>query len=30
MAGEYFRWKYRDVKPEEKRELTKAEKRASW
>lgn len=30
MAGEYFRWKYRDVKPEEKRELTKAEKRANW
>lgn len=30
MAGEYFRWKYRDVKPEEKRELTKAEKRRNW
>ena len=30
MAGEYFRWKYRDVKPEEKRELTKAEKRKNW
>lgn len=30
MAGEYFRWKYRDVKPDEKRELTKAEKRRNW
>ena len=30
MAGEYFRWKYRDVKPEEKRELTRAEKRKNW
>ena len=30
MAGEYFRWKYRDVKPEEKRELTRAEKRRNW
>lgn len=30
MAGEYFRWKYRDVKPEEKRKLTKAEKRRNW
>lgn len=30
MAGEYFRWKYRDVKPEEHRELTSAEKRRNW
>ena len=30
MAGEYVRWLARDVKPEEKRELTKAEKRRNW
>ena len=30
MAGEYYRWLARDVKPEEKRELTKAEKRRNW
>ncbi len=30
MASEYLKWKYRDVKPEEKRELTPAEKRANW
>jgi hypothetical protein len=30
MAGEYVRWLARDVKPEEKRELSKAEKRRNW
>ncbi len=30
MASEYLKWKYRDVKPEEKRELTPREKRANW
>ena len=30
MAGEYYRWLARDVKPEVKRELTKAEKRKNW
>ena len=30
MASEYLKWKYRDVKPEEKRELTPAEKWANW
>ena len=30
MASEYYKWKYRDVKPEEKRELTAAEKRKNW
>ena len=30
MASEYLKWKYRDVKPEEKRELTPAEKRKNW
>ena len=30
MAGEYYRWLARDVKPEEKRELTPEEKRRNW
>lgn len=30
MAGEYYRWLARDVKPEQKRELTPAEKRRNW
>ena len=30
MAGEYYRWKYRDEKPEEHRELTPEEKRKNW
>lgn len=30
MAGEYVRWLARDVKPQEKRELTPAEKRRNW
>ena len=30
MASEYLKWKYRDVKPEEHRELTPAEKRKNW
>lgn len=30
MASEYLKWKYRDVKPEEKKELTPAEKRKNW
>ena len=30
MAGEYVRWLARDVKPNEKRELTPAEKRRNW
>lgn len=30
MAGEYYRWLARDVKPEEKRELTPAQKRRNW
>ena len=31
MAGEYFRWKYRDVKPDEPPpELTRKEKLANW
>ena len=30
MAGEYVRWLARDVKPEEKRELTPREKRRNW
>ena len=30
MAGEYVRWLARDVKPEEKRELTPEEKRRNW
>ena len=30
MASEYLKWKYRDVKPEQERELTPAEKRKNW
>ena len=30
MAGEYYRWLAKDVKPEEKRELTKEEKIQNW
>ena len=30
MASEYLKWKFRDVQPEEKIELTKAEKRKNW
>ena len=30
MAGEYVRWLARDVKPAEKKELTKEEKRRNW
>ncbi len=30
MASEYLKWKYRDVKPDEKVELTAAEKRKNW
>ena len=30
MASEYLKWKFRDVKPEEKIELTPAEKRRNW
>lgn len=30
MASEYLKWKYRDVKPEEKAELTREEKRRNW
>ncbi len=30
MASEYLKWKYRDVKPREKKELTKEEKRRNW
>ena len=30
MAGEYYRWLARDVKPEEKRELTREEKWKNW
>lgn len=30
MAGEYYRWLARDVKPVEHRELTPAEKRKNW
>ncbi len=30
MAGEYYRWLARDVKPEEKRELTREEKMKNW
>lgn len=30
MASEYLQWKYRDVKPQEKVELTPAEKRKNW
>ena len=30
MAGEYYKWLARDVKPEEKRELTREEKIKNW
>lgn len=30
MASEYLKWKYRDVKPREKVELTREEKRKNW
>lgn len=30
MASEYLKWKYRDVRPDEVRELTPKEKRANW
>lgn len=30
MAGEYYRWLAKDVKPEEKRELTREEKIKNW
>jgi len=30
MASEYLKWKYRDVKPEEKAELSQAGKRKNW
>lgn len=30
MAGEYYRWLAKDVKPEEKRELTRQEKVKNW
>jgi len=30
MASEYLKWKYRDIKPEEKVELTEEEKRKNW
>ena len=30
MAGEYYRWLAKDVKPEEKREMTKEEKIQNW
>ena len=30
MASEYLKWKYRDVQPWERRELTPAEKRRNW
>ncbi len=30
MASEYLKWKYRDVRPEEKTELTPRQKRANW
>ncbi len=30
MASEYLKWKYRDVRPEEKVELTPQQKRANW
>ena len=30
MASEYLKWKYRDVKPRETKELTPAEKRKNW
>ena len=30
MASEYWKWKYRDVRPEEKKPLTAREKRKNW
>ena len=30
MASEYLKWKYRDVKPGEKMELTKEQRRRNW
>lgn len=30
MASEYWKWKFKDVQPEEKRELTPQEKRRNW
>lgn len=30
MASEYLKWKYRDIQPEEKTELTPAQKRRNW
>lgn len=30
MASEYLKWKFKDIKPEEKAELTPAEKRKNW
>lgn len=30
MASEYLKWKYRDVVPDQPKELTQAEKRANW
>lgn len=30
MASEYWKWKFKDVKPEEKRQLTRKERRANW
>lgn len=30
MASEYLQWKYRDVKPDEKKTYTKQEKRKNW
>ncbi len=30
MASEYYKWLARDVKPEEQKELTRAEKRRNW
>lgn len=30
MASEYLKWKYKDFKPDEKAELTAAEKRQNW
>lgn len=30
MASEYLKWKYRDVRPNEKVELTKEQKRRNW
>jgi len=30
LASEYWKWKFKDVKPDEKRELTPQEKRKNW